>query len=140
MTISGYRGHMASSIRLPYDMWPQYNRRLREVIAAMSAEQLAIRPAAEGWPVWATVAHTAGARVYWLCEVVGEPGIESTPFRDLASGIGWEDDLEHPRDAAHGLPVGAGRTLQLMRSMQGAMYGALWVANLAAKWNPNGIR
>ena len=90
---------MTSSIRLPYDMWPQYNRRLREVIAAMSAEQLAIRPAPEGWPIWATVGHTAGARVYWLCEVVGEPGIESTPFRDLASGIGWEDDLEHPRDA-----------------------------------------
>ena len=90
---------MTSSIRLPYDMWPQYNRRLREVIAAMSAEQLAIRPAPEGWPIWATVGHTAGARVYWLCEVVGEPGIESAPFRDLASGIGWEDDLEHPRDA-----------------------------------------
>ena len=31
-----------STIRPSYDMWPQYNRRLREVIGAMSAEQLAI--------------------------------------------------------------------------------------------------
>ena len=90
---------MTSSIRLPYDRWPQYNRRLRDVIAAMSPDQLAIRPAPDRWPIWATVGHTAGSRVYWLCEVVGEPGLEATPFRDLASGIGWEDDLDHPRDA-----------------------------------------
>lgn len=90
---------MTSSIRLPYDRWPQYNRRLRDVIAAMSPDQLAIRPAPDLWPIWATVGHTAGSRVYWLCEVVGEPGQETTPFRDLASGIGWEDDLDRPRDA-----------------------------------------
>ena len=57
-----------STIRPFYDMWPQYNRRLREVIAAMSAEQLAVRPSADRWPIWATVGHTAGARVYWLCD------------------------------------------------------------------------
>ncbi len=87
-----------STIRLAYDMWPQYNRRLREVIGAMSAEQLAIRPSPDLWPIWATVGHTAGARVYWLCDVVGEPGIETTPF--TAGGEeGWEDDLDHPRSA-----------------------------------------
>ena len=63
----------------------------------MSPDQLAVRPAPDRWPIWATVGHTAAARVYWLCEVVGEPGIETTPFRDLASGTGWEDDLDHPR-------------------------------------------
>lgn len=87
-----------STIRSAYDMWPQYNRRLREVIGAMSAEQLAIRPSADGSPIWATVGHTAGVRVYWLCEVIGEPGAETTPFTDVAAG-GWEDDLEHPRGA-----------------------------------------
>lgn len=30
------------TIRSAYDMWPQYYRRLREVIGAMLAEQLAI--------------------------------------------------------------------------------------------------
>jgi uncharacterized damage-inducible protein DinB len=83
-------------IRPFYDMWPQYNRRLREVIAGMTDEQLAVRPSPELWPIWATVGHTAGMRVYWLCDVIGEPGADTTPFRDLAHG-GWEDDLDHPR-------------------------------------------
>ena len=86
------------SLRPFYDLWPQVNRRLRDVIAAMSDEQLAIRPAPERWPIWATAGHTAGVRVYWLCMVAGEPGAESTPFTD-AEGVGWEDDLDHPRAA-----------------------------------------
>jgi uncharacterized damage-inducible protein DinB len=87
-------------IRPFYDRWPQYNRRLTEVVGAMSDEQLAIRPAPDRWPIWATVGHTAGTRVYWLCTVLGEPGAETTPFTDLADDNGWEDDLDHPRDAA----------------------------------------
>jgi uncharacterized damage-inducible protein DinB len=86
------------SIRPCFDMWPQYNRRLRDVVAAMTDEQLAIRPAPDRWPIWATVGHTAGTRVYWLCDQLGEPGAEATPFAN-AGGIGWEDDLNHPRRA-----------------------------------------
>ncbi|HJP70700.1 MAG TPA: DinB family protein [Candidatus Limnocylindria bacterium] len=86
-----------SNIRPAYSMWPQYDRRLREVIGAMSPDELAVRPSPERWPIWATVAHTAGVRVYWLCHVVGEPGVETTPFTDPE--LGWEDDLDHPRDA-----------------------------------------
>lgn len=89
---------MSVTIRAAYDMWPQYNRRLRDVVAAMSADELAVRPAPDRWPIWATVGHTAGVRVYWLCDVVGEPGAEATPFADAANA-GWEDDLEHPRSA-----------------------------------------
>jgi len=88
------------SIRRFYDRWPQYNRRLTEVVGAMSDAQLAIRPSPDGSPIWATVGHTAGARVYWLCGVVGEPGAEATPFPDPLNGEGWEDDLDHPRGAA----------------------------------------
>jgi uncharacterized damage-inducible protein DinB len=86
-------------IRPFYDRWPQYNRRLTEIVGAMSEEQLAIRPAPERWPIWATVGHTAGTRVYWLCTVLGEPGAETTPFNDPLSDEGWEDDLDHPRGA-----------------------------------------
>ena len=86
------------SIRLFYGMWPQYDRRLREVIGAMTGEQLAIRPSPEGWPIWATVGHTAGGRVYWLCFILGEPGGDETPF--AGGDEGWEDDLDHPRSAA----------------------------------------
>jgi hypothetical protein len=38
-------------------------------------------------------------RVYWLCEVVGEPGAETTPFA-VPLTQGWEDDLSRPRTAA----------------------------------------
>ena len=87
------------SIRRFYDRWPQYQRRLREVIAGMTDPQLALRPAPDGMPIWATVGHCAGARVYWLCGVVGEPGADATPWPD-PDGEGWEDDLDHPRTAA----------------------------------------
>jgi uncharacterized damage-inducible protein DinB len=87
------------TLRDAYGMWPQYDRRLREVIGDMTDDQLAICPSPGGSPIWATVAHTAGTRVYWLCVVVGEPGAETTPFNDIAAGIGWEDDLDHPRSA-----------------------------------------
>lgn len=87
----------APAARAAFDMWPQYNRRLRHVIRAMTDEQLTIRPSADGWPIWATVGHTAGTRVYWLCEVAGEPGADTTPFTDFEAG--WEDDLDHPRGA-----------------------------------------
>ena len=88
------------SIRPFYDHWPQYNRRLTEVVGAMSDEQLAIRAAPDRWPIWAIAGHTAGARTYWLCGVLGEPGAEATPFRDPLNVLGWEDDLDHPRGAA----------------------------------------
>jgi hypothetical protein len=87
------------TIRAFYDQWPRYERALTDVVAGMSAETLALRPAPDGWPIWATVAHTAGTRVYWLCGELGEPGAEATPFPDPMSGIGWEDDLATPRDA-----------------------------------------
>ena len=89
------------SIRLFYDRWPQYNRRLTQVIGSMSGEQLAIRPAPERWPIWATVGHTAAARTYWLSGVLREPGAESTPWPDPLAwdSEGWEDHLDHPRSA-----------------------------------------
>jgi hypothetical protein len=79
----------SGSIRLFYDRWPQYNRRIVEVVRPMTAEHLAVRPSADRPPIWATVGHTAGVRVYWLCGVLGEPGAETTPFSD-PHGPGWE--------------------------------------------------
>jgi len=86
------------SIRRFYDRWPQYNRRLVEVIATLDDDQLALRPSDEHWPIWALVGHLAATRVYWLCAVVGEPGWETTPF-DPSQEEGWEDDPDHPRSA-----------------------------------------
>jgi uncharacterized damage-inducible protein DinB len=89
---------MMRNLRVAYGMWSQYNRRLTDVVAAMDSEQLAIRPSPDRWPVWAMVGHTAGVRVYWLCDVIGLPGAETTPFASGAEA-GWEDDLGHVRSA-----------------------------------------
>ena len=88
---------LTSTIRPFYNGWDIYNTRIIDVIREMSAAQLAVRPAPDRWPIWATVGHTAEARVYWLCGVLGEPGAESTPFPDPMNELGWEDDLESPR-------------------------------------------
>src|SRR5688572_14318573 len=87
------------TIRSAYGMWPQYNRRIRDSVAALTDEQLAIRPARDQLPIWAAMGHTAAMRVYWLCEVVGEPGAEGTPFWDGTTTVDWADDLDHPHGA-----------------------------------------
>jgi uncharacterized damage-inducible protein DinB len=87
------------SIRRFYDRWPQYNRRLTEVVGSMTDEQLAIQSSPDRMSIWATAAHCAGARVYWLCGVLGEPGAAATPWPD-PDADGWEDDVDHPRSAA----------------------------------------
>lgn len=89
----------AATIRPFYERWERYSRQFVDGIRDLTDEQLAIRPSPDGWPIWATVAHTAGARTYWLCGVFGEPGAALTPFPDALSGEGWEDDLDHPRSA-----------------------------------------
>jgi uncharacterized damage-inducible protein DinB len=89
-----------TSVARFYEGWQIYNERIVEVVRDLSAKELKVRPAPDRWPIWATVGHTAGTRVYWLCGVFGEPGAEKTPFSDPLSGIGWEDDLDTPRTAA----------------------------------------
>jgi hypothetical protein len=69
-----------ATIRPAYSKWADYNRRVRDVVAAMTDEQLAIRPTPERWPLWATVGHACCQRVSWLCGFAGEPGAETTPF------------------------------------------------------------
>ena len=93
------------SIRPAYSSWHRYNRQLRDVIAALSDEQLALRPAPERWPLWATVGHLACQRVFWLCDFAGEPGADRTPFTNAAYNCPGDDDLEHVLDA--GALVGA---------------------------------
>ena len=85
------------SVRDFYADWAGYNRRFTDTVRRLDASDLAIHvPGSEDWPIWATVGHMAGMRVYWLCIVAGEPGADRTPFADVASA-GWEDDLDRPR-------------------------------------------
>jgi uncharacterized damage-inducible protein DinB len=81
-----------------YEGWQRVQDRLVARLPHMTAEQLALAASPGGWPLWAIVAHIAGARVYWLCTVCGEAGLETTPFTDAAND-GWEDHLDQPRDS-----------------------------------------
>ena len=83
------------SIRSAFVTWPAYNRRLRDVAAAMTSEQLAVAPAPGRWPIWATFGHTACQRVSWLCGFAGEPGADTTPFPDALYSCPGDEDLEH---------------------------------------------
>jgi uncharacterized damage-inducible protein DinB len=80
-----------------YEGWPRINAILMRRLPALGPDELQLRAGAGGWPIWASIAHLAGARVYWLCGVFKEPGAETTPFPDpLADG--WEDRLDIARD------------------------------------------
>jgi uncharacterized damage-inducible protein DinB len=81
-----------------FDGWRFTNDRLVQRIGALSGGELDLKPAPDFWPIWATTAHVAGARVYWLCGFLEERGADRTPFPD-PNGDGWEDDLSHPRQA-----------------------------------------
>jgi hypothetical protein len=83
-------------IRDAFPDWPQYAARLAAAVRDLTDADLAIRAGPDHAPIWALAAHCAGTRTYWLCHVFGQPGAERTPFADPA-GLGWEDDLDHPR-------------------------------------------
>src|SRR5438552_2474590 len=61
-----------SSIGPFYDGWRKAHRRLIDGVAKLSDDQLALRAAGSYWPIWALAGHLAGARVFWLCDVLKE--------------------------------------------------------------------
>ena len=90
-----------TSLRPFYADWAGYNRRWIEGLKALSPDDLALPVLATRdyetppWPIWAVAAHTAATRVFWFCDVFGEPGAAATPFEGDTPG--WEDDLSHAR-------------------------------------------
>ena len=86
-------------IRRFYDSWPRFNDRLKDAVAGLTQEQLALRPSSAAWPLWATIGHLACQRVFWLCDFAGEPGKETTPFLNAAYHCPGDDDLVNVLDA-----------------------------------------
>ena len=87
------------SIRPAYSSWPKYNQRLRDGVAGLTDEQLALQPSPDRWPVWATIGHAACQRVFWLCDFAGEPGAETTRFTNAGYDCPGDDDLVNVLDA-----------------------------------------
>jgi hypothetical protein len=88
---------MTRSLADLYPDWPQYARRVRDGVKDLDAAALDLRVGPDHAPIWALAAHLAGTRAYWLCGIFEQPGAETTPFPEPLTGIGWEDDLDHPR-------------------------------------------
>jgi len=76
-----------------------YNRQLRQVVATLTDEQLAIRPSPDRWPIWASIGHLLCQRVCWLCNFAGEPGAEATPFPDALYRCPGDEYLEPAMDS-----------------------------------------
>jgi hypothetical protein len=89
-----------ATIRPVFESWPRVNQMLREAVADMTSDQLAVQPSEDRWPLWASIGHLACQRVFWLCDFAGAPGAETTPFPDAAFNCPGDDDLEHVLDAA----------------------------------------
>jgi uncharacterized damage-inducible protein DinB len=89
-----------TAIRPAYVTWPHYNERLRETVASMSEDQLAIQPSLDRWPAWASIGHLACQRVFWLCDFGREPGADTTRFTNAANDCPGDDDLVHVLSAA----------------------------------------
>jgi hypothetical protein len=83
-----------SSIRPAFSSWPHYQRQLRDVLASMTDEQLAVRPSPDRWPLWATIGHLACQRISWLCGFAEEPGADGTPFPDALYSCPGDEYLE----------------------------------------------
>ncbi len=92
-------GAMSDSIAPLFRGWELLQAELTGFVERSSAEELGWRASPGQWPIWASIGHLAGCRVYWLCHVFKEPGAETTPFATYGDDPGWEDDLSHPRDA-----------------------------------------
>jgi uncharacterized damage-inducible protein DinB len=105
--------------------WQLLNERLVAAIRPLSADQLALPVGSPTWPIWASVSHLAGGRVFWLCQIFGEPGLETTPLTEMNVDMGWEDDLEHPR-----------RADELVRALE-----STWkiVEHCLATWTPESL-
>lgn len=88
------------AVRAAFPAWPRYQAALRSVVAGLTDEQLAIRPAPDRWPLWATIGHLACQRVSWLCGFAGEPGGDATPFPDALYRCPGDEYLEPAMNAA----------------------------------------
>ena len=86
---------MSEGIRAAFGTWPLYNARMRDRVASMTEEQLALQPSPDRWPAWASIGHAACQRVFSLCDFGGEPGAETTRFTNAGYDCPGDDDLEH---------------------------------------------
>lgn len=99
---------LSRDLRALRDGWAAHQRLLVDALRRLGDEQLKLSPAPGQWAVWQIASHIAGARAYWLCDVLGDADsalrdrfrVEQTTVPGLPlEDAGWEDDEAHPRTA-----------------------------------------
>jgi uncharacterized damage-inducible protein DinB len=92
-----------------YDGWAKHQSGLLKVLGPLDNAQLALRPSPDHWAIWQLASNMCGGRAYWFHDVLGEgPDHVRDMFRVASTTVpglpltdaGWEDDENHPRNAA----------------------------------------
>jgi uncharacterized damage-inducible protein DinB len=104
-----HRVPSSSPLQTFHEGWANHQRVLLDMVRDLTPDQLATSPDPSMWAVWQLAGHMAGSRAYWFHDVLGEGDpavramfrVSSTTVPDLPiEDAGWEDDEDHPRDAA----------------------------------------
>ncbi len=104
-----------STLTTFYKSWKEYQDHLRQAIAPLSSEQLALRAAPGIRSIGEIVAHIIRARVHWFFGVLGESGEEIAPL------IAWNKE-DAPRRTTSELVQGLDASWNFM-------------SGLLARWN-----
>src|SRR5215472_15891015 len=106
-----------------YTSWKEYQDRLKEVLAPLTAEQLSLRAAPGLRYISENAVHIISCRAGWFSEFLGEEG--GPEVKAIAS---WDEETPgSPAQAAAQLVVGLDRTWQFM-------------ADCLSRWSPEDMQ
>ena len=108
-----------------YDSWKNYQEHIKDSLAPLSAEQLALRAAPDLRSVGENALHIVGCRMFWFTEFLGEDGGE-----DLKTYASWNEAALAP-----GAPVPG--AAELVRGLD-----LTWhlMADCIARWSDTDMR
>lgn len=71
-----------STLNVVYDNWRQYNAKLREAVAPLTAEQLWLQPAPRMWPLEQIVQHIISVRAGWFSGTLQDEEAAMTAYME----------------------------------------------------------
>ena len=104
-----------------YTSWKEYQERIKESVAPLTAEQLALRAAPDLRSIGENAAHIIGCRAGWFTDFLGEDG-----GADVKAYTSWDDSGAHARTPTE-LVLALDRTWQCM-------------TDCLARWSPDDMQ
>jgi uncharacterized damage-inducible protein DinB len=106
-----------------YTSWKEYQDRLKEVLAPLTAEQLSLRAASGLRSIGENAAHIISCRAGWFSEFLGEEG-----GAEVKTLVSWDEDAPgSPAQPAAELVAGLDRTWRFM-------------ADCLSRWRPDDMQ